>query len=181
MELTDTQHQNRPSSRSHRSHLTVRDVARRTGRSQKTIYRYIRSGKLPAELITTAHGKLYLIDPKSVEAAGLPLVHTENLTIDPTVAQPPPQDRLTEYLKAENADLKADNRRLKNELDRALYIVGIFRGKLEESRAQLSAAMRGSDRASRRLVQTRSDLHYYRELLRKRAKPPSFLDWIRGQ
>jgi excisionase family DNA binding protein len=179
MEISDSQHPTR--AQMQRSHLTVRDVARRTGRSQKTIYRYIRSGKLPADLVTTVHGKLYLIDPKRVEEAGLPLVHTENTALEQPAQAAPPVDSLTDYLRSENAELKAENRRLKNELDRALFILGVFRGKLEESRAQLTAALRGSDRASRRLQQTRSDLQYYRNLLRSSARPHSLLSWIRGQ
>lgn len=145
--------------------LTVRDVARRTGRSQKTVYRHIRAGKLAAELVTTPHGKLYLINEDDVESAGLPLVHTVQ-TLDrtsPASASLTTNGALTQYLKNEIAELKAENRRLRSELDRALFIVGVFRGRLETAHRTLASSSRTQRDTSRQLAQARGDAEYYKD------------------
>ncbi len=149
--------------------LTVRDVARRTGRSQKTIYRYIRAGKLNAELVTTPHGQLYLIEEQEVAKAGLPLVQTtatSDTPATPEKAHAVGDGPLLRYLQSEIVELKSENRRLRGELDRALYIIGIFRGRLEDLQRRVSAACRRRDDVERKLLQAENDASFYR------SRPP---------
>lgn len=148
--------------------LTVRDVARRTGKSQKTIYRYIWSGKLQAELVTTPQGQLYLIDEKQVTGAGLALVHGPSAA---TVTDPrdeparPSGDVLLGYLQKQIAELKAENDRLKQEHERGLYVIGVYRGRLEQLRRRLLSFRRGRVDAERELLRARNDAEFYRHRL----------------
>ncbi len=173
--------------RTHGTHgaqrLTVRDVARRTGRSQKTIYRYIRSGKLSAELVTTPHGQLYLIDEKDVESAGLPLVQTAPSS-EPAPALGDPSGTvgdgaLVRYLQSEIAGLKSETRRLRGELDRALYIVGVYRGRLEGIQRRLRSVCRGLGRAERNLLQAKNDVDFYRSRATTNRSDASWISWFR--
>ncbi|MAE70607.1 MAG: hypothetical protein CME06_09080 [Gemmatimonadetes bacterium] len=163
--------------------LTVRDVARRTGRSQKTVYRYIRSGKLNAELVTTPHGQLYLIDEKDVERAGLPLVQTTpSSEPSPSLVDPAGSvgdGALVRYLQNEIAGLKSETRRLRGELDRALYIIGVYRGRLEGIQRRLSSACRGRSRAERNLLQARNDADFYRSRATSDRSTDFWTSWIR--
>lgn len=150
--------------------LTVRDVARRTGKSQKTIYRYIWSGKLQAELVTTPQGQLYLIDEQQVTDAGLALVHGAQPTgVSDPREEParPASDALLGYLQKQLAELKNENDALKRDHERALYVIGVYRGRLEQLRRRLLSFRRGRVDSERELLRARNDAEFYRHRLQE--------------
>lgn len=151
--------------------MTVRDVARRTGRSQKTIYRQIKSGKLAAELVTTPQGQLYLIDERDVIDAGLPLV--QRVKSDPVEdGSLAPEQPLARYFQNELADAKKRTEQLEHELEQALYVIGIYRGRLDQLHQRVVGTRRGRTAAEWLLVQARNDAEFYRQgVRRERGRP----------
>ncbi len=51
--------------------MTLRQAADRTGLSATTLRRYIKSGRLKARLVPGRYGPEYVVDDKSLEAAGI--------------------------------------------------------------------------------------------------------------
>jgi hypothetical protein len=49
--------------------VTLDEAAHRAGRSVKTLRRWIKNGKLPAELVDTDHGQAYRVNVNSLEEA----------------------------------------------------------------------------------------------------------------
>ena len=59
--------------------LTVRDISMLTGKSEKTVYRYIKSGRLKARKVSGSYGHLYLIAQEDVEASGLHFIRKKTV------------------------------------------------------------------------------------------------------
>jgi excisionase family DNA binding protein len=160
--------------------MTVKEVAKKTGKSEKTIYRYIKKGILKAELITRPEGQLYQICEKAIEEAGIPFFRKNSFSLDKEIigeltgiSQVTKEDQnkvMINYLQCEIQRLREKNDDLLKEVKRAIYLIGVYKGKLEATERKMIINKKSHVKMEMKMVKFQKDAEFYKKKYREEKK-----------
>lgn len=160
--------------------LTVKEVSELTGKSEKTVYRYIKAGKLTATKVRGRYGRFYIMSAEEVIDSGLNFIKkipfsevvAERESISgapnlPAMIEPEGDGVVTELLRKENFALMQRNETLENEIRKAAYILGVLRCRYAGARRKLFGAERSKEDLDLKLLKRTNERDFYREKLEK--------------
>ncbi len=172
--------------------LTVKEVSELTGRSEKTVYRYIKAGKLAATKVRGPYGRFYIMSAEEVINSGLNFIKkvpmSDGVNVKdaaagipnlPAMREPEGEGVVTELLRKENFTLMQRNETLEKELRKAAYVLGVIRCQQGGVRRKLAEVERSKEYLDLKLMKISNERDYYRKKLEE-EKNTSFFQRLFG-